>query len=65
MELVFDAVVWVPEVNDENIVVIAFKKSPVLDFSVLFERAAAIKTRMNLPAKSWVTGLKSWMLDQQ
>ena len=65
MELVFDAVVWVPELQDENIVVLAFKKSPELDFSVLYERAAAIKTRLNLPAKSWVTGLKEWMRDQQ
>ncbi len=64
MELVFDAVVWVPEIHDENIVVIAFKKSPELDFSVLYERAAAIKSRFNMPAKSWVTGLKSWMQDQ-
>ncbi|MET3133940.1 spermidine synthase [Oxalobacteraceae bacterium GrIS 1.11] len=65
MEQVFDAVVWVPEIHDENIVVLAFKQSPQLDFSVLFERAAGIKRRMNLPAKSWVTGLKAWMLDQQ
>lgn len=65
MELVFDAVVWAPEVHDANIVVIAFKKSPALDFSVLYERAAAIKTRFNLPAKSWVNGLKSWMREHQ
>ena len=65
MELVFDAVVWVPEEHDSNIVVLAFKKSPQLDFSVLYERAAAIKTRMNLPAKSWVTGLKAWMRQQE
>ena len=65
MELVFDAVVWVPEVNDENIVVLAFKNAPELDFSVLYERAGAIKSRLNLPAKSWVNGLKAWMLDQQ
>ncbi|MFT5645181.1 MAG: spermidine synthase [Janthinobacterium sp.] len=64
IEEVFDAVVWVPELHDSNIVVIAFKKSPQLDFSVLYERAAAIKSRMNLPAKSWVTGLKKWMIDQ-
>ena len=65
MELVFDAVVWLPEVHDANIVVIAFKKSPQIDFSVLYERANEIKKRMNLPAKGWVTGLKSWMQDQQ
>ncbi|OEZ60119.1 spermidine synthase [Duganella sp. HH105] len=65
MELVFDAVVWLPEVHDANIVVIAFKQSPVLDFSVLYERAGAIKKSLNLPAKSWVNGLKGWMLDQQ
>ena len=64
MEMVFDAVVWVPEKGDSNIVVMAFKQSPQLDFSVLYERAGAIKARLNLPAKSWVTGLKEWMLDQ-
>jgi spermidine synthase len=64
MEMVFDAVVWVPEAHDANIVVIAFKKAPVLDFSELYRRAATIKTAMNLPARGWVTGLKSWMLDQ-
>ena len=65
MEQIFDAVVWLPEVHDANIVVIAFKHAPVLDFSVLYERAGAIKTRLNLPAKSWVNGLKEWMRDQQ
>jgi spermidine synthase len=65
MELVFDAVVWLPEVHDANIVVIAFKHAPSLDFSVLYERAGEIKKTLNLPAKSWVNGLKGWMLDQQ
>lgn len=65
MELVFDAVVWLPEVHDANIVVIAFKQSLAIDFSVLYERAGAIKKTLNLPAKSWVNGLKGWMLDQQ
>ncbi len=64
MDLVFDAVVWLPEVHDANIIVIAFKRAPVLDFSVLYERAGAIKKTYNLPAKSWVNGLKGWMLDQ-
>jgi spermidine synthase len=63
MALAFDAVAWVPEVSDSNIVVIAFKNAPQLDFSVLHERAGAIKSQMNLPAKSWVTGLKKWMMD--
>jgi len=65
MELAFDAVVWLPEVHDANIVVVAFKQAPVLDFSELYERAAAIKKQYNLPAKAWVNGLKQWMLDQQ
>ncbi|MYM69093.1 methyltransferase domain-containing protein [Pseudoduganella sp. FT55W] len=65
MELVFDAVVWLPEVHDANIVVIAFKNSPSLDFSALYERAAEIKKTLNLPAKNWVNGLKGWMRDHQ
>jgi spermidine synthase len=61
MEMVFDAVVWLPEVHDANIVVLAFKNAPQIDFSVLYERAGAIKKAMNLPAKNWVNGLKTWM----
>ena len=65
MQDVFDAVVWLPEVHDANIVVLAFKNAPQLDFSVLYERAANIKRRWNLPAKNWVNGLKEWMRDHQ
>jgi spermidine synthase len=65
MEQVFDAVVWLPEVHDANIVVLAFKDASQIDFSVLYERAGEIKRRMNLPAKTWVNGLKEWMRDQQ
>jgi len=61
MELVFDAVVWLPEVHDANIVVIAFKRSPSIDFSVLYERAVQIKKTMNLNAKPWVDGMREWM----
>jgi spermidine synthase len=64
METAFDAVVWLPEVHDANIVVLAFKQAPQLDFALLYERAAEIKRRHNLPAKNWVNGLKEWMRDQ-
>jgi spermidine synthase len=63
MEPAFDAVVWLPEVHDANIVVIAFKDAPQIDFSQLYERAGEIKRRYNLPAKDWVNGLKEWMRD--
>ena len=63
MEQAFDAVVWLPEVHDANIVVLAFKHSPQIDFSVLYERAGAIKKTMNLNARGWVNGLKEWMRD--
>ncbi len=62
---VFDAVVWLPEVHDANVVVIAFKHAPQIDFSLLYERAGEIKRRLNLPAKKWVEGLKEWTRDQQ
>ncbi|MEB0231482.1 spermidine synthase [Undibacterium sp. 10I3] len=64
MKLVFDAVVWLPAVDDENLVVIAFKKAPSLDFSDLYERAGVVKKKYNLRAKSWVDGLKLWMKEQ-
>jgi spermidine synthase len=65
MDKVFDALVWLPEVHDANIVVIAFKQSPQIDFGVLYERAGEIRQRLNLPARSWVDGLKEWMRDRQ
>jgi spermidine synthase len=65
MAKVFDAVVWLPEVHDANIVVIAFKKAPQIDFSQLYARAGEIRRRLNLPAKNWVNGLKEWMQDHQ
>jgi spermidine synthase len=65
MSQVFEAVVWLPEVHDANIVVIAFKKAPQVDFSQLYARAGEIRQRLNLPAKNWVNGLKDWMRDHQ
>jgi len=65
MQPAFDAVAWLPEVHEGNIVGIAFKRAPVIDFSALYERASAIRIKMNLPAKSWVNGLKMWMRDRE
>lgn len=64
IELAFDAVAWLPEVHDANIVAIAFKRSPTIEFGTLYQRAAKIRSQTNLPARSWVNGLKSWMLDK-
>lgn len=64
MQQVFDAVVWLPEVHAANVVVIAFKSAPELDFSTLDERAALIRKKMKLPAPTWVDGLREWMLEQ-
>jgi len=63
MQTAFDAVVWLPEVHDANVVVIAFKQAPSVDFSALHIRAAEIRKRTNLPARDWVNGLKEWMRD--
>ena len=63
MEQVFDAVAWLPEVHDANIVVLAFAEAPEIDFAVLYERAGEIRRHLNLPAKKWVDGLKEWMRD--
>lgn len=61
MENVFQAVAWLPEVHDSNIVAIAFKAAPVLDFDELYARAERISQRLGLPAHTWVDGLYSWM----
>jgi spermidine synthase len=55
----FDHVLALPEVHDGNVVVIAFKSEPALDFADLYQRAAVIKDMTKLPARSWVNGMKS------
>lgn len=61
MEQAFDAVVWLPEVHDANVVALAFKRSPEIDFADLYQRAAIIRVNDKLPAPYWVNGLKEWM----
>lgn len=64
IDAVFDAVVWLPEVHDANIVAMAFKRSGEIDFKLLYQRASAIRRSLDLPAKSWVDGLKVWMQER-
>ena len=61
MEESFEAVAWLPEVHDGNIVAIAFKKAPSVDFDALGERAALVRLALGLPAETWVDGLRAWM----
>ena len=58
MRFAFDQVICLPEVHDGNVVAIAFKSAPELDFLKLYARASAITEATKLPAKSWVNGLK-------
>ncbi len=59
MRYAFDTVLCLPEVHDGNVVAIAFKVAPQLDFPALTERARQITLATKLPAKTWVLGLKS------
>jgi spermidine synthase len=61
MQACFDVVVWLPEVHDANVVAIAFKTAPEVDFDVLYQRAAIIRVNYKLQAPLWVNGLKEWM----
>jgi spermidine synthase len=55
----FAQVIALPEVHDGNVVAIAFKTKPALDFALLHARAAEIAATTKLPAKSWVNGIKA------
>jgi len=61
MEQAFEAVAWLTEVHDSNIVAIAFKKAPSIDFEKLYERAELLEKQFKLPASTWVDGLVDWM----
>lgn len=60
MKYVFDSVICLPEVHDGNVIAIAFKSAPELDFAQLYERASAITKTSKLPTKAWVNGIKAW-----
>ncbi|WP_395004760.1 spermidine synthase [Undibacterium sp.] len=62
MQRFFDVVVWLPEVHDANVVAIAFKTAPEIDFEVLYQRAATLRVNYKMQAPLWVNGLKAWML---
>jgi spermidine synthase len=64
MRFAFDHIVCLPEVHEGNVVAIAFKSAPELDFPLLYERAGHIAGTTKLPAKSWVNGIKAWQLSQ-
>ncbi|MBC3886534.1 spermine/spermidine synthase domain-containing protein [Undibacterium griseum] len=55
----FNTVLCLPEVHDGNVVAVAFRQRPVLDFTALYARAEEIRMQTKLPAKSWVNGLKA------
>ena len=57
----FEAVAWLPEVHDGNIVAIAFKRPPSIDFDTLRTRATHLCKTLGLPAGQWVDSLESWM----
>jgi spermidine synthase len=65
MQEYFDVVVWLPEVHDANVVAIAFKTAPEIDFEILYQRAAILRVNYKLQAPVWVNGLKAWMLREE
>ncbi len=58
MRFAFDTVLCLPELGAGNVIAIAFKESLRLDFRVLHKKAVYISSTMELPASSWVKGLK-------
>lgn len=56
-----DAVVWLPPVDEENLIALAFKDAPSIDFAALYQRAAQINRKTSLDAKRWVEDLQEWM----
>ncbi len=65
LDEVFDAIVWLSAEKGENMVVLAFKQAPEMEFATLFARAAEIHQSTGLRAKAWVLGLQEWMAGNQ
>lgn len=61
LQQTFAAVAWLPESHDGNIVAIAFKDPPSVDFDELYDKAKHITSTYGIPAAEWVEGLEQWM----
>lgn len=61
LQQAFAAVAWLPESHDGNIIAIAFKSAPSVDFDQLYERATQLTIAYGLDAANWVDGLEKWM----
>lgn len=59
MEDIFARVLCLPEIDAGNIVAFAFKNGQELDFQNLYDRAMEVEEATGLPARKWVSGLKS------
>lgn len=59
MRPAFDSVLCLPQVHQGNVIALAFKSAPRLDFTRLYERAVIVTAETRLQAKIWVNGLKS------
>ncbi len=61
LQACFDAVTWLREVDGGNMVAIAFKEAPVIDFETLYQQAEDIRRASRLKAVNWVDDLYDWM----
>ena len=57
----FSAVAWLPESHDGNVIAIAFKQAPQIEFEQLYQHANVLEARLGLPARDWVDDLVDWM----
>lgn len=57
----FAATAWLPETEDGNLIAIAFKNAPDIEFDTLYKRADRIENQYQLPARLWVQALHDWM----
>jgi spermidine synthase len=62
MRHAFAEIICLPEVHDGNVIALAFLQPQPLDFAALHKRAVDIQTTTKLPARSWVNGMKAWLL---
>ena len=57
----FAAVAWLPESHDGNLIAIAFKSPPQIEFEQLYQDASVLEAALGLPARDWVDDLLEWM----
>tara|TARA_A100000164_G_scaffold340829_1_gene337058 strand:- start:48 stop:788 length:741 start_codon:yes stop_codon:yes gene_type:complete len=58
---IFDATITLPKSKKGNIVLMAFKRTPSINFQKIFDKSKEICLKTKLPTDKWITEINTWL----